>query len=1120
MDTWLREFLEIDNRKDLKSAGKPFYKYKVTDQEYNNLKLLLKDYAERIRFGVGITTHENLFQIYLVLYSAEWWRRDYTGGHWKWEPIFDSFGINNADFISPTKRNQYIENGFKFWGLKLRKDGKRYLGTIAINGGLPISLITGSNRVSSLLDRLMVNARFDFNDRYLISDLIETDYKHYLPTPYRIGHIYDLIAEIISISIEITAKYELKNSKNPIYVLNRQNPVWREDFPISLNEKEGQLLIDSLIFSTTKKPDIDKTSFFDIKYVLEPHEDLNDYVLICEIEVNELIKEEHLKETFKIPDESLSPYYILVFDLGDNLEFEVDLNPVFGKKSYKPNILVEKRQITEWFRDGIFPHVYLRDRRGATYQLINKSIAELEPPIIVFTQLDSRIEYRFSGDGKLKEDNAIVWMTSQPETFNDFRPFGRLKIGANSFELLETRQNATITVENSDGLYAVNIKLNSQLDDDDELYIIGNQVNGLIKTSIPVYRGEPKFRKNGRSLTVDWFKSGSNTPVQNPLGYVTAKISSNNGYIKRKKMIVLPSQSNEVFKERIDSKNCIYELRNWGNDIRYSVDEYHNLEIVESGSNFQKIRIEKITFDHNDLDFKLNIRSNSFNRSLELNLPWFASSVICMDRFGAIIQTGSFLNVEELYGIRLFGSLKNRDKIVLLLEMDYAKPERWELHISDDGTFRLSLNDFKKEIKNAIENLKEVKSKYEELGSVKLTIYIRDRREFHLNFAPYFFNIIEENNKVKVISTNPVTSDEPQKPILKFIPASLDHEKQKDIEVKLNEWVQVESIMPYGTNNLVYCRTETGMYSPQIDLKLGKDVSLADFEEHSLLEISLTSNSDIRDSIINIVFDEMKEDLSSRWWIDLEDILSNFGHLRWRKVEIVKKFVNNPRLVAISLLNIESKHVRSFLLNLISQNPIPVMRISLLDWEKAHQLSYSQVNQLLTNSDSAEYLYMKKTMEVFRSNVVELFSLLPVLVKSNPTRYVQIAVDLDNTIFQFNNDNIGQIFERSSDSAYQRLLRKTYEYTNFPDYSVCELISKKIQSKESKLLTELVVQLEKSSHSALLAAPVLMAEYIYMNRTHELGSEFYSEVRKIQKYDPNWYNTVFKLTLSHFASNG
>ena len=84
-----------------------------------------------------------------------------------------------------------------------------------------------------------------------------------------------------------------------------------------------------------------------------------------------------------------------------------------------------------------------------------------------------------------------------------------------------------------------------------------------------------------------------------------------------------------------------------------------------------------------------------------------------MDRFNVRIQSGSFLNVENLHGIRILGSLKNQDKIKLLLEVDSVTLELWEPYISDEGTFSLNLNDFKREIKKAIEYLKEVKSEYD-----------------------------------------------------------------------------------------------------------------------------------------------------------------------------------------------------------------------------------------------------------------------------------------------------------------------------------------------------------------------------------------------------------------------
>ena len=139
---------------------------------------------------------------------------------------------------------------------------------------------------------------------------------------------------------------------------------------------------------------------------------------------------------------------------------------------------------------------------------------------------------------------------------------------------------------------------------------------------------------------------------------------------------------------------------------------------------------------------------------------------------------------------------------------------------------------------------------------------------------------------------------------------------------------------------------------------------------------------------------------------------------------------------------------------------------------------------------------MQKTHELFQIDAVELFSLLPVLVKSNPARYTEIATNLNNTIFQFSNDDIGRIFVKNASSTYQKLLRKTHQNQRFPDSTVCEAIAMKVRTRESEILNELVAQLENFNHSVLLAAPVLMAEYIFTNRTHELSNEFYSEVLK------------------------
>ena len=87
----------IDTRSGQVSHGDPLYKYKVTLEDMRNLRMALSsvsvnDYLNNIACKKAV-----------VLYAAAWWTYSYQGGHWAWDPIFESIGPNYV--IDPQKRS-------------------------------------------------------------------------------------------------------------------------------------------------------------------------------------------------------------------------------------------------------------------------------------------------------------------------------------------------------------------------------------------------------------------------------------------------------------------------------------------------------------------------------------------------------------------------------------------------------------------------------------------------------------------------------------------------------------------------------------------------------------------------------------------------------------------------------------------------------------------------------------------------------------------------------------------------------------------------------------------------------------------------------------------------------
>ena len=77
---WLTQFLS--RRALVKPDARALYAYKCTHDEYYALQSVLRSQnpsKDKRAAAPAI----------FAIYAAEWWRRNYQGGPWKWEPLLD-----------------------------------------------------------------------------------------------------------------------------------------------------------------------------------------------------------------------------------------------------------------------------------------------------------------------------------------------------------------------------------------------------------------------------------------------------------------------------------------------------------------------------------------------------------------------------------------------------------------------------------------------------------------------------------------------------------------------------------------------------------------------------------------------------------------------------------------------------------------------------------------------------------------------------------------------------------------------------------------------------------------------------------------------------------------------
>ena len=138
LEHWMSDFLL---RRGLQVPDqRPLFAYRASPEEYESLRqLLCSIIADQQR-------HPRYAQAWL-LFAAEWWKREYTGGAWRWAPLLAAVGQQGW---SHAKTSQLVIEGRRQWRLQtaIKEEGKRFIGLVAVNGGLVFNqgVVLGAHR--------------------------------------------------------------------------------------------------------------------------------------------------------------------------------------------------------------------------------------------------------------------------------------------------------------------------------------------------------------------------------------------------------------------------------------------------------------------------------------------------------------------------------------------------------------------------------------------------------------------------------------------------------------------------------------------------------------------------------------------------------------------------------------------------------------------------------------------------------------------------------------------------------------------------------------------------------------------------------------------------------------
>ena len=303
----------LDSRDFKRPTGLPLYTYRITTAEFVELETGLVEFlSNRLRYDrLGEVARTcTWFPGLFVLYAAEWWRREYDGSGWSWDPIMNGLGAENQNW-TPTQRSACVERGLAEWNISISQThGFRFLGSVALQGGLPMKLVAAAQgKLGTLLSRVLRDAAAARARENEIEDWIRQQATS-LPDTYQGNEIFRLLTDIVIAVLDLKERTSLSLDKDPIAKLDATDPGWRDAFPLPVEDSQARQLLEQLVKDAAAVRPHRSISFATAQRVLEPEGD--GWRLQSTLNIPDFVEGPILKNTFGLAPEASLPRAIAI----------------------------------------------------------------------------------------------------------------------------------------------------------------------------------------------------------------------------------------------------------------------------------------------------------------------------------------------------------------------------------------------------------------------------------------------------------------------------------------------------------------------------------------------------------------------------------------------------------------------------------------------------------------------------------------------------------------------------------------------------------------------------------------------------------------------------------------
>ncbi|TXR53685.1 STY4851/ECs_5259 family protein [Reinekea thalattae] len=868
------------------SSRQPLFQYHVTSEEYQELKMLIRDLGKP-----EYPRKNKVWCAAFCLFSAEWYRREYLIG-WSWDGIWTTLGFE----LDANERGDVVYKGLtEFWKRPVstyQGDRKSYLGSLFSEGGLPFALISQEDsRIVNILKRILRS----YDDMKSLGSGTYDFIRHelsVLPEAFQKETTVELVSRMVELILHLTDKHEFDENMNIVEVLDEQGPEWRKQFPIPMETKTGSDLISSLFKSASiqRKERVEKKSRIFIEQRLSNITD--DLAFIVKIK---LAKE----FDFKTPTEKLTGARVEAFlQEGSSILDEVTVGQIQTNPDEQTTRVYLRKPGGEYRRnrpeESLFlvfaqagKQIYREEIPGSDLQIGNI-------PIVIKHKNDQRIvigtgsvSHRSEKLGVLLPKDASV-DASNTNVF-DVQP-------VSGMENLEFNGDLRVTLnrdEHSD-IYVISTKANTS--DLESVLIEGRTLDFLSKEGQPIYLGVPRLKCSNFSAQT-WIgkELAEHITSASCYGKQSVKLKDSQGVtLYYKKLNILPddikinliqgSSARSGAVEVLSSRSLLSSIKCDGINIRtIRLKNGRRFELEAEGKPPSEMR--------------MFLQANLESLPIEVLVPFPSQGALAFAADGSDLPKA--LTVDELLGSRVVFYPATFGKANYAISIRGSKFQSsfvasWRYRVS-----KLPVEVKLYDLRNHITEILAATGDLDAKVSIEISGDCRTRQYSVGNYSA----LLERNEKVIEVSQS-FGSGKLAKPVLIDLADPLA--KPKVLRSRLSEGVETgiyELDRPFDTPSLIVPSKNS-----EVKFRAGFIPGTRQFANDSVNTLNKAVSvfqPEVNKHVISSVLLAMSRDFNHASWTFISDLYDSYSYLPLSTFEVWKSAVKHDDVLASIVFRLE-----------------------------------------------------------------------------------------------------------------------------------------------------------------------------------------------------------------------